>query len=180
MRKIKAFWASLWDDADRRVKLGRTLGFAFIVFGFILIAKAWDGAANQNWAPAQTPYLLSGGFMGLGLIITGATLLFLSTIRAERQVMTELYQDMSRLLGRNLSRLQVTTSSNGAGHKSAEQVVAGATVYHRQGCKVLDGKDSLMTVSVEQAEAEGLEPCRVCDPPRTKKTEVEAGATPGT
>jgi hypothetical protein len=173
MKKIKAFWASLWDDADRRVKLGRVLGFAFIVVGFILIAKAWDGAANQNWAPAQTPYLLSGGFMGLGLIITGATLIFLSTIRAEREVMTELYQEMTRLLGRNLSRLQVTTSTNGAGHKNAEQVVAGAKVYHRQGCKVLDGKDSLMTVTVDQAEAEGLEPCRVCDPPTTQKTEAE-------
>jgi hypothetical protein len=175
MRKIKAFWASLWDDADRRVKLGRTLGFAFIVVGFILIAKAWDGSANQNWAPAQTPYLLSGGFMGLGFIITGATLLFLSTIRSEREAMTELYQEMTRLLGRNLSRLQVTTSTNGAGHKNAEQVVAGATVYHRQGCKVLEGKETLMTVTVDQAEAEGLEPCRVCDPPRTKKT--EAGVT---
>ena len=171
MKKIKAFWASLWDDADRRVKLGRTLGFAFIVIGFILIAKAWDGAANQNWAPAQTPYLLSGGFMGLGFIITGATLLFLSTIRAERQVMTDAYEEMTRLLGRNLSRLQVSTSSNGSGHASSEQVVAGAKVYHRQECKVLDGKESLMTVTVEQAEAEGLEPCRVCDPPRVYRPE---------
>jgi hypothetical protein len=177
MRKIRAFWASLWEDADRRIKLGRTLGFAFIVIGFVLIGKAWDGTANQNWAPAQTPYLLSGGFMGLGFIITGATLIFLSTIRAERQAMTDLYQEMTRLLGRNLSRLQVSTSSNGAGHKSAEQVVAGATVYHRQGCKVLDGKESLMTVTLEQAEAEGLEPCRVCDPPRTKKVEAEASST---
>ncbi|MQA98976.1 MAG: hypothetical protein GEU78_01565 [Actinobacteria bacterium] len=177
MRKIKAFWASMWADADGRVKLGRTLGFAFVVLGFVVIAKAWDGAAGQNWAPAQTPYLLSGGFMGLGLIITGATLLFLSTIRAERQVMTELYEEMTRLLGRNLSRLQVTTSSNGAGHETGEQVVAGATVYHRRGCKVLDGKESLMTVTVEQAEAEGLEPCRVCDPPRAAKAGAEATST---
>jgi len=177
MKKIRAFWASLWDDADRRVKLGRTLGFAFIVIGFVLIAKAWDGAANQNWAPAQTPYLLSGGFMGLGSIITGATLLFLSTIRSEREAMTDLYQEMTRLLGRNLSRLQVTASSNGSSHEASEQVVAGASVYHRLGCKVLDGKDSLMTVSVEQAAGEGLEPCRVCDPPRAAKTEAEAGTS---
>ena len=65
MKKIRAMWQSLWGDADRRVKMGRVLGLVFITGGFIVMGKAWDGAASVNFAQGQIPYLLSGGFMGL-------------------------------------------------------------------------------------------------------------------
>ena len=97
--------------------------------GFVVIGIAWDGAREHQLRPGQIPYLLSGGFHGLALIITGATLLFLSTIRSERQLLTDRFDEMARLLSRNLSRLQV--SSNGAGASTSDQVVAGATTYHR-------------------------------------------------
>jgi hypothetical protein len=160
MKKLKAIWQSAWADVDRRVRLGRMLGLAFIVIGFVAIAKAWDGAASRNFVQQQFPYILSGGFMGLALVVTGGLLLFLATLRAERQILTERFEEMARLLSRNLSRLQVST--NGA---SGEQVIAGATAYHREGCRVLEGKGDLMTVTLEQAVAEGLVACRVCDPP---------------
>ena len=166
MKKIRALWQSLWEDVDRRIRMGRVIGLAFIVLGFVLIGFAWNGAAGQNWGPAQFPYLLSGGFMGLGLIVTGATLLFLSTIRSERELLHEQFKDMATLLGRNLSRLQFSSNGSGA-PASGEQVVAAASTFHRVGCRVLEGKAGLMTVTVEQAEAEGLSPCRICEPPVT-------------
>lgn len=171
MKRFRAIWQSLWGDADRRVRLGRFLGLLFIAAGFVVFYFAWDGAASINFAQGQIPYLLSGGFLGLGLVITGATLLFLSTIRSERQLMTDRYDDMARLLSRNLSRLQF--SSNGHSPSSHAQVVAGATTYHLAECKILEGKDGLTTVTVEQAAAEGLERCRVCNPPEAKKEEAE-------
>lgn len=176
MKKLRALWASLWEDVDRRVRMGRLLGLVFVVLGFIVIAKAWDGAASQQYVQQMIPYLLSGGFLGLGLVVLGSVLLFLATIRAERAILTDRFEEMATLLGRNLSRLAV--SPNGAG-ASGEQVVAGATAYHRPGCRVLEGKDNLMTVTVEQAEAEGLDACRVCDPPRPpqKLEEQAAGET---
>jgi hypothetical protein len=177
MKKLRALWHSLFGDADHRVRLGRILGLAFITTGFVVIGKAWDGAASINFATGQLPYLLSGGFMGLGLIITGATLLFLSTVRSERSLMSEQYEEMSRLLSRNLSRLQI--SANGAGGDNREQVVATSSHYHVADCTVLEGKSDLATVLVEQAVAEGLEPCRVCGPPiveKSEKTEDEKSA----
>ncbi len=162
MKRLRAVWQSLWTDVDRRVRLGRILGLFFVTAGFIVIGKAWDGAASINFAQGQIPYLLSGGFMGLGLIVTGSVLLLLSTVRAERQVMTTLFEDMSRLLGRNLARLQF--SSNGAGDADG-QVVAAQSTYHRAECRVLQGKQGLTVVTLQQAAAEGLEPCRVCNPP---------------
>ena len=176
MKRFRAIWQSLWGDADRRVRLGRVLGLLFITAGFVTFYFAWDGAASINFAQGQIPYLLSGGFLGLGLVITGATLLFLSTIRSERQLMTDRYDEMARLLSRNLSRLQFST--NGHSAASSSQVVAGATTYHRAECKILEGKDGLTTVTVEQAAAEGLERCRVCNPPEAKKDEaVEAASS---
>lgn len=167
-------WDSLWADVDRRVRLGRILGLVFITGGFIVIGRAWYGAAGINLRlDSQFPYLLSGGFMGLGLIVTGATLLFLATVRAERQIMTDKFDEMLTLLGRNLNRLQF--SANGAAATNG-QVVAGTNVYHRAECRILQGKQGLTTVTVEQADAEGLKPCRVCSPPVVeKKDEAEAG-----
>lgn len=176
MKKLRAFWQSMWVDVDRRVRLARLLGLVFVTVGFVVIGKAWDGAASKNFVQGQFPYLLSGGFMGLGLIITGCTLLFLASVRSERKVLTDQYEDMLRLLGRNLSRLQLSSNGSAATDAEAETVVAGANAYHRAECKILQGKGGLMNVTVEQASAEGLEPCRVCDPPVAS----EAGAREST
>jgi hypothetical protein len=174
VKRLRALWQSLWGDADRRVRLARILGLTFVTGGFLVIAKAWDGAAEVNFAQGQIPYLLSGGFMGLGLIITGALLLFLATVRSERQLMTDRFDEMVRLLGRNLNRLQISTNGSG---QSNGQVVAGEHLYHRAECKVLEGKDGLTTVTVEQASAEGLEPCRVCNPPAPATREGSAASS---
>ena len=172
MKKIRAIWASFVGDTDRRVRLQRVLGLTLIVIGFAIIAKAWDGAASKFLITEMFPYILSGGFLGLGLIITGAMLLFLGTLRAERQQLSERYEEMATLLSRNLARMAM--SSNGTS-LSGEQVIPGDSAYHVAGCKVLEGKENLLTIPVEQAAAEGLVPCRVCDPPVVAET-TEEGA----
>ncbi|MFP5297749.1 MAG: hypothetical protein ACLGHL_02020 [Actinomycetota bacterium] len=163
MKKIRALWQSLWMDVDRRVRLGRILGLLFLTAGFVIIGKAWEGSASQVRVDSQFPYLLSGGFMGLGLVVTGCTLLFLSTVRAERQLMTDKFDEMNRLLSRTLGRMSIASNGSGA---NTEQVVAGGDAYHRPDCTILKGKGSLQTISVAQASSEGLSPCRACDPPR--------------
>jgi hypothetical protein len=168
VKKLRAAWQSLWVDVDRRVYVGRLLGLLFVTAGFVVIGKAWDGAASINFTTGQFPYLLSGGFMGLGLIVTGCTLLLLATVRGEREVMTQKFDEVTKLLSRSLTRM--SASSNGLAG-SGEQVVAGETTYHRPGCKILQGKPGLATVTLEQAAAEGLTPCRVCDPPELPKAE---------
>jgi hypothetical protein len=163
VKKLRSAWQSLWVDVDRRVHVGRILGLVFVTAGFVVMGKAWDGAASINFTTGQFPYLLSGGFMGLGLIVTGCTLLLLATVRGEREVMSQKLDEVTKLLGRSLTRMQA--SSNGL-PGGGEQVVAGETTYHRPDCKILQGKKGLAPITVDQAAAEGLTPCRVCDPPR--------------
>ena len=162
VNRLRAFWRSILAEEDSGVRLGRILGLVFIVAGVLVIGKAWDGAASQNSIPAQIPYLLSGGFMGLALVVTGGLLLALAGLPAEREELSQRLDEVSRLLGRNLSRLQIST--DGA-EQSGERVIAGTTVYHVPGCKILKGKPGLATVTLEQAVAEGLAPCRSCNPP---------------
>ena len=176
MKKLRAAWQSLWVDVDRRVYAGRLLGLLFVAAGFVVIGKAWDGAASINFTTGQFPYLLSGGFMGLGLIVTGCTLLLLATVRGEREVMSQKFDEVTKLLSRSLTRMQA--SSNGVAG-SGEQVVAGETTYHRPDCKILQGKPGLAPVTLEQAAAEGLTPCRVCEPPDLPKPAEEKTAASG-
>jgi len=178
VKRFKAIWQSLWVDVDRRVRLGRVLGMIFVTGGFILIGLAWNGASGQNLIQAQFPYLLSGGIMGLALVILGGTLWMLSTIRGERQVLTEKVDEMIQLLARNLARTGApTTVASFPG--SDQQVVATKDAYHLDGCRILEGKTNLVPLTVAQAIAEGLAACRVCDPPSPPAEEPEASAVEG-
>jgi hypothetical protein len=150
------------------------LGMVFVTAGFVIIGIGWNGAASKNLIQTQFPYLLSGGFMGLALVVLGASLWILSTIRSERQVLTGKVDEMISLLSRSLARSGVST--NGATSEgSDDQVVATKDAYHLTGCRVLEGKTGLVTLSVAQAVAEGLAACRVCGPPEPPKQEAEDG-----
>ena len=47
------------------------IGLAFIVAGFVMIAFAWSKVAATLALPLQIPYMVSGGFAGLGLVAVG-------------------------------------------------------------------------------------------------------------
>lgn len=169
MKKIRAVWSSLWVDVDRRVRLGRIVGLTFVAAGFAFIFFAWNGSASQNVIMAQFPYVISGGVMGLALVCTGSLLLLLSTVRSERQIMSDKFDEVVQLLGRSLAATQFSTNG---GSDAAVKVIAASAHYHRQECKILDGKHGLTRISLQQAVSEGLKPCRVCEPPRLPEQEV--------
>ena len=158
--------------------MGRIIGLTFIMVGFVLIFFAWNGAASKNIIMAQFPYVLSGGVAGMALIVTGSLLLLLATVRSERQIMSEKFDEVTKLLGRNLTGLQFS-GSNGSGGELATKVVAASSHYHRAECKILEGKTGLLSVPLQQAIAEGLQACRVCEPPRLPEQELGEGAGDG-
>jgi hypothetical protein len=142
--------------SDRQTRYGRILGLFFCLAGFIVIGFGWNGMAKVACPDCQLPYLLSGGAVGLGLIIVGAALLISAQVREER---LKLAEQLDRI-GSSISR-SVSTSSNGSG----ELVVAGKSTYHRPDCRLVEGKADTVRISVEAAGLSGLSPCRVCEPP---------------
>jgi hypothetical protein len=62
-----------------------TMTYAGIVVaaaGFVVIMYTWGKVAALTVVPLQMPYLISGGLVGMGLILTGLTLV---NINAKRQ-----------------------------------------------------------------------------------------------
>lgn len=66
----------------------RYLTTALIVGGFVLIALAWNGAANEFLVDKQIPFLVSGGLAGIGMIIAGCTLAVVQELRTSAAEVT--------------------------------------------------------------------------------------------
>lgn len=79
------------------------VGRVIIVVGFLLIVIAWNEAAELDYIQGQFPYLLSGAMPGLALIIVGAGLEYVQTVRqatAERaKQMAALNLNVVKLIG---------------------------------------------------------------------------------
>lgn len=138
------------------------IAIGLIVAGFVVLGIAWNGAASVNCVDCQIPYLLSGGAVGLGLIIVGAGLmLFEAGRRASLGLELRLaaLQDAIGVGG---------VSSNGQAAPvvapSPEAVVVGRSSFHTQDCRLVEGKAGLEYASMDDALARGLSACRVCDP----------------
>lgn len=84
---------------------GYATGCIFIAGGFMAIAKAWFAAASVLHAAGQFPYILSGGFLGVGMLLVGSTLIGLSQLRRESREMNRQFGEVADMC-RALIRLQ--------------------------------------------------------------------------
>ena len=62
------------------------LGVAVSVLGFVLLAVAWSRSAAQTNVALQVPYLISGGMVGLGLVMVGVTVVSVAARRRDAQL----------------------------------------------------------------------------------------------
>jgi hypothetical protein len=61
------------SDRDIR-KIMHVVGMAVLVFGFVAILLGWYGASHSPYLFQEVPYLISGGLLGLALVIAGGVL----------------------------------------------------------------------------------------------------------
>lgn len=59
------------------------LGIAVTALGFVLVMIAWSQAAGETNVALQIPYLISGGMVGLGLIMVGVTIVNVAAKRRD-------------------------------------------------------------------------------------------------
>jgi hypothetical protein len=159
-------WTSLkfWERLQPK-QPGWQVGAAllFIAAGFIVIGIAWNGAASIDFAQGQLPYLLSGGAVGLGLIGIGITLLIFEAARRSRVHLDDRLGAIVKAL-EDIRSTAPGTSSNGSRVVPTGAVVAGRSSYHSPDCRLVQGKEDLVYVSLDEATQRGLSPCRVCAP----------------
>ncbi|MFN2615241.1 MAG: hypothetical protein ABR552_10560 [Actinomycetota bacterium] len=152
------------------------IGLGFIVVGGILLGLGWNGAASKDYTQGQIPYLISGGLGGLALIgIGGALLLFESGRRARAHLeakvdaLIEAVREGRSSANGSASPSEAVPSSASA---NGSLVVVGRSSFHREDCRLVEGKDELDYASLAEAQSRGLQPCRVCDPLRSEEPVV--------
>jgi hypothetical protein len=149
-------------------RLGGQLGIGLCLLGFLVIFFGWNGAASQDYLPAQLPYLISGGAAGLGIVVVGAALVVVQNHRADR---ARLEAVLERLAAANERQGAGTAGLNGHAAAGAPaglggHVVAGDSSYHRLDCTLHEAREAAHLVPLEDVVTSRLEPCRVCRPPQ--------------
>ncbi len=138
---------SHWND--RWLLVG---GGAALALGLVAIVLGWYGAAQSTLDFEQTPYVISGGLLGLGLIVLGSFLYFsywlTCLVRDNRQSATRTAAHQDRL-EHLIAQLLV---------ERPEQLVVTehGSVVHRAGCPATLGQP----VSVTTATSATCELCR--------------------
>jgi outer membrane murein-binding lipoprotein Lpp len=144
--------------------LGGQLGLGCIAVGILVIGLAWNGAAGVDFVQGQVPYLLSGGALGLALVVLGGTLVVVQSNRRDRSLLEAQLRDLNSAIARLANAVGSAATDGGKSDVgSADVVVVGSSSYHRPGCRLVADKD-LPTTSLAAARAEGLTPCRICAP----------------
>jgi hypothetical protein len=174
--------AQMVDRVRRRwAGMAGQIGLFLAIAGFVAIFFGWNGAAGQNREPAQIPYLISGGAIGLGLVVLGAALIVSESHRRDRAVLERQLQELndsigrlasatSAVVGNGHSTTQSAASSGGRRRAQPQQqqqqrmVVAGRTSFHEPSCHLIEGRTDGIRMTRDDAVAEGLSPCRVCSP----------------
>jgi hypothetical protein len=136
------------------------LAVAGIAAGFAAMGLAWNKAASIDYAQGQIPYVISGGFVGLALVGVGIGLMVFESARRSRQKLEERFSELAQ----NLMEAMVSSNGHSVSGSAKGQVVIGASSYHRPDCRLVEGKENPIYAQVEVAVAQGLVPCRVCNP----------------
>jgi len=138
------------------------IGGVLMPLGFMFILLGWLGASRTPLPFEQTPYLISGGLLGLGLVFAGGFVYFAywQTVRIRES------REQTQQLTSALGRLEALLQANGvaAAHEAGTTTyvaTANGSIFHRQDCTVVAGRNDLRRVDPDR---DGLAPCRICDP----------------
>src|SRR5437588_12776003 len=144
-------------------KLGGQLGLGCVALGLVFIGLGWNGAAGVDFVSGQIPYLLSGGAVGVALVVLGVGLIVVQNSRRDRSLVESQLRELNSSISRLTAALGGLGSLNGEARPAPatpDLVVLGRTSFHRPECRLVQGKD-LPEATADAALAQGLSPCRI-------------------
>jgi hypothetical protein len=149
------------------------VGGLLLPLGVLLVVIGWLGTAHTVLLFEQIPYIVSGGLLGLALVVVGGFVYFgywqTLLVREGRDQHRDLVASLGRieaLLAGQQSQPPAAgaggTSRGGAPVASPALVATpNGTMLHRPDCSVVAGRTDLRRVAVG---APGFEACRICQP----------------
>ena len=137
----------------------RALGaVALLIVGIVFVILGWYGAAHTNIFTEQIPYLISGGLLGVALIVVAG---FLASSASLERANDQLRRDFSRAMS-SMGTGAYTNGERSEGPADGRVfVVAGGKSYHEAGCPMVEGKDS-SAISLRKAIDSGYVTCKLC------------------
>jgi hypothetical protein len=157
------------------------VGAIVLPMGIAVIILGWAGAAHGRVDQQQIPYLISGGILGLALVIIGcffywahwlyriydqADLQHQETMREQAEFHRQL---LAAVGGGRVAAADLGTTAVPAAGASYVATPTGSNVHLPDCAIVANRSDGLRQVS--RVEAEKMKPCRICEPfgPAKKK-----------
>jgi hypothetical protein len=140
-------------------KFGGKAGLILAAIGLVAIGVGWNGAAGQTTVLGQLPFILSGGMIGISLVILGAAMLVVQGAREDRARLEAKLDQLADALHAGGGR-----SAEPAPQDASGLVIAGTASYHVPGCRLVDGREETSYLTPVEAQANDLKPCRVCQP----------------
>lgn len=132
------------------------VGSLLAPLGVMLIVLGWLGAAHTPVLQEQIAYGLSGGLVGLALVVIGSFLYFshwqTQQIRETRAQTVQLSGELQAM--QSTLALLVSGLLNGA--PTPLLATPTGTISHRPGCSVIKGRTDVKPA------AASLSPCRIC------------------
>lgn len=149
-------------------------GALLIPLGVVFILLGWYGAAHARVEQQQIPYLISGGFVGLGCMIVGGLLFWGHWLyrvydqadlhhKEQQELMTTLIRAIASMpqgVGPSVSQ---TVGAPAPGAPSTFYATASGSVYHRADCAVIAHHPGDLRV-LGTGHLGGLRPCQICAP----------------
>ena len=144
-------------------------GAVMMPLGVALTLLGWYGAAHTTRLFEQVPYLVSGGILGLGLIVIGGACYFGYWLSRQFGNQREMLDALVRIEERLSAGVPgATANGDSGGSRGGPPLYATktGTMYHRADCPVVLNRPSSELRTVRAGE-KGLTPCRICDAPGT-------------
>ena len=142
-------------------------GGVLIPLGFLVVILGWIGASRTPLLFEQIPYMISGGLLGLGLVVAGGFVYFAYwqtlLVRESRTAREDLQAALSRLevlLSASLTGGASTAPTTPNGQPGLVATSTGS-MLHRPDCAVVVGRTGLRAASPDEP---GLTACGLCDP----------------
>ena len=148
-------------------------GAVLVPLGVLVMVLGWYGASNTGYLFEQIPYVISGGLIGLGLVVVGSFAYFAYWLTRMFHQQREQADRTVTVLERLEAKLsELPAASAGAGPSSSSSArsrnggarfvaTASGTMFHLPDCSVVTNRPKLRKVRGDEP---GMEPCRLCDP----------------
>jgi hypothetical protein len=147
------------SDTERWLLLG---GAVLVPLGLVLVVLGYWGAAHAPRVIQQIPYVMSGGFLGIGLVFAGSFSYFawwLTRIVREQSGLAARMDAQTDALVAELSAVRAELRHLGGVVTTGPELVStrGGELVHRPTCRVVAGRTDLRPVTDGPA-------CKVCQP----------------